>query len=232
MAGAGGGLGRETALLFAREGAAVAVVDRDRAAAEKTAADIAKAGGKAIGLAADVTSDADCARMVANTEQAFGRLCAFQGQMGVDQIRGAVGQEFMRHIQIGRDHVRIEPKAPQGDNGGEARKDGEHGVESHACGDQAHVDLVHAFQNRRHKGPDLAQHGQHRHLRPCDRPSTMASPTSGSSSRIAVSPIHRSKTCPASGGSAKISSGSSNIKIGLGLRWSASWMTILTRCTR
>jgi NAD(P)-dependent dehydrogenase (short-subunit alcohol dehydrogenase family) len=83
ITGAGGGLGRETALLFAREGAAVAVVDRDRAAAEKTAADIAKAGGRAIGLAADVTSDADCARMVADTEQAFGRLQVMFNNAGI-----------------------------------------------------------------------------------------------------------------------------------------------------
>jgi NAD(P)-dependent dehydrogenase (short-subunit alcohol dehydrogenase family) len=83
ITGSGGGLGRETALLFAREGAAVAVVDRDQPAAEKTAADIVKAGGKAIALGADVTRDADCARMVADTEAAFGRLQVMFNNAGI-----------------------------------------------------------------------------------------------------------------------------------------------------
>lgn len=83
ITGAGGGLGRETALLFAREGAALAIVDMDGAAAEKTVADIVGGGGTAIAIAADVTSDADCARMVADTEAAFGRLQVMFNNAGI-----------------------------------------------------------------------------------------------------------------------------------------------------
>ena len=52
------GNGRATALLFAREGARVACVDRSMDAAEETAALIREEGGDAIALAADVTEEA------------------------------------------------------------------------------------------------------------------------------------------------------------------------------
>src|SRR5205807_2651921 len=54
------GNGRATALVFAREGASVALVDRERAAAQETGRDIEAAGGIATVIEADVSVEDDC----------------------------------------------------------------------------------------------------------------------------------------------------------------------------
>src|SRR5512144_187641 len=59
------GNGRAMSLLFAREGAFVAVADRVRASAQETVAQIEQAGGRACAIEADITSEADVARMFA-----------------------------------------------------------------------------------------------------------------------------------------------------------------------
>ena len=58
------GNGRAAALLFAREGAKVLIVDRDLKRAEETVQLIAKEGGSAQACAGDWTSTADCAAYV------------------------------------------------------------------------------------------------------------------------------------------------------------------------
>ena len=65
ITGGAGGIGRESALLFAREGAAIAVVDVDDRGGEETAALVRAAGGRAGYCRADVSLAADCERMVA-----------------------------------------------------------------------------------------------------------------------------------------------------------------------
>lgn len=82
ITGGGSGLGQASAVLFAREGARIVVVDRDAAGAKATAARVAKAGGEALVLVSDVgepgTADRDAAAALAR----FGRidvLCAFAG---------------------------------------------------------------------------------------------------------------------------------------------------------
>jgi meso-butanediol dehydrogenase / (S,S)-butanediol dehydrogenase / diacetyl reductase len=74
VTGAGSGIGRATALEFARRGAAIAVADINRDAAEAVAREIVQAGGRAIAVAADVTSAADIDMMISRTEREFGRL--------------------------------------------------------------------------------------------------------------------------------------------------------------
>jgi 3-oxoacyl-[acyl-carrier protein] reductase len=59
VTGAGGGIGAAVARRLASEGAAVAVVDRDGDSAEAVAGDISRAGGRAVGLTADVSQRAD-----------------------------------------------------------------------------------------------------------------------------------------------------------------------------
>ncbi len=74
ITGAGSGMGKGAAILFAAQGAAVAAVDLDGAAAEQTAAEITANGGKAIALAADVSSSAEVQRMFDQAVARFGRL--------------------------------------------------------------------------------------------------------------------------------------------------------------
>jgi NAD(P)-dependent dehydrogenase (short-subunit alcohol dehydrogenase family) len=74
ITGAGAGIGRETARLFAKEGAAVAVVDRDETTGRETAEIIARDGGRAIAIRADVSQAEDVQRMLQETLAAFGRL--------------------------------------------------------------------------------------------------------------------------------------------------------------
>jgi 3-oxoacyl-[acyl-carrier protein] reductase len=74
VTGAGSGFGRGIATRFAQEGARVVVNDIDRANGEDTIAAIREAGGDARFCAGDVANDADVARLVQFTLEAFGGL--------------------------------------------------------------------------------------------------------------------------------------------------------------
>jgi meso-butanediol dehydrogenase / (S,S)-butanediol dehydrogenase / diacetyl reductase len=74
VTGAGSGIGRATALGFAKLGGAIAIVDINGENAKKVASEVMAAGGKAIAIAADVTRAADIDMMIAKTTAAFGRL--------------------------------------------------------------------------------------------------------------------------------------------------------------
>jgi NAD(P)-dependent dehydrogenase (short-subunit alcohol dehydrogenase family) len=78
ITGGGGGIGRATALAFAREGARVAVADYAAETAAETVAMVNATGGQAITLTGDVTRNRDVKTMLDDTIVAFGRLdCAF-----------------------------------------------------------------------------------------------------------------------------------------------------------
>ena len=74
VTGGGSGIGRASCLLFAEEGARIAVADKRREAAEAVAAECIAKGAEAIAVAGDVSKDADARRMVEETVQKFGRL--------------------------------------------------------------------------------------------------------------------------------------------------------------
>ncbi len=74
VTGGAGGIGRATALAYAREGARVAVADLDGTAAQRVADEVVAAGGQAFGLAVDVSRGDQVAAMVAEVVARFGRL--------------------------------------------------------------------------------------------------------------------------------------------------------------
>jgi NAD(P)-dependent dehydrogenase (short-subunit alcohol dehydrogenase family) len=83
ITGAGSGIGREAALLFAREGATIAVVDVAEEGARETVEMIDKAGGWASFCRADVSSAADCEQMIAFAESELGKLDVLFNNAGI-----------------------------------------------------------------------------------------------------------------------------------------------------
>ena len=77
VTGAGSGIGRETALVFAREGARVCVADWDLESAEETVKRVAAEGFEAFATLTDVSDEESVDRMVTETVSRYGRLdCA------------------------------------------------------------------------------------------------------------------------------------------------------------
>jgi NAD(P)-dependent dehydrogenase (short-subunit alcohol dehydrogenase family) len=91
ITGGGSGIGRTTAVAFAREGARVAVTDANRQGAEETAHAIEAAGGKAIALEADVTDPAAVEAMTQAAVDAYGQLDCALNAAGV----GGEGQSIL-----------------------------------------------------------------------------------------------------------------------------------------
>ena len=83
ITGAGSGIGRESALLFAREGAAVACVDVNEDSARETVELVKKQGGRAGAFRADVSKAADSEAMVAFAETEFGKLDVLFNNAGI-----------------------------------------------------------------------------------------------------------------------------------------------------
>jgi meso-butanediol dehydrogenase / (S,S)-butanediol dehydrogenase / diacetyl reductase len=83
ITGAGMGMGREAAVLFAEEGARVVVADIDGRAAAETVALIDKAGGQGLAVTGDVALEADVKRMVEETVRRFGALHVLYNNAGV-----------------------------------------------------------------------------------------------------------------------------------------------------
>lgn len=90
ITGAGSGIGAATALLFAQEGARVAVVDVREDTAKATAQAIERAGGQALALTADVSRAVDNQAVVDQTLGRWGRLDVFHANAGVPQFPSKV----------------------------------------------------------------------------------------------------------------------------------------------
>jgi len=83
ISGGASGIGRATALLFGREGAAVAVMDRDEVRGAAVVQEIVAAGGRAIFIAGDVTRAEDCRRAVERTVRELGGLEVLFNNAGI-----------------------------------------------------------------------------------------------------------------------------------------------------
>ncbi len=92
-AGDGIGNGRAAAILLARAGARVVVVDRARALAQRTVEMIAAEGGEAIAIAADLTDGRQCRAMVEETVDRLGRLDFLDNNVGIVSTKSVVDEE-------------------------------------------------------------------------------------------------------------------------------------------
>ncbi len=91
VTGSGKGIGKASALAFAREGAGVAVADRSLEDAEQTAAAISAEGGRAVAVACDVTQTDDVRHLGATTVNAFGGVDVLHNNAGVIRYGTVVG---------------------------------------------------------------------------------------------------------------------------------------------
>ena len=85
VTGAAGGIGRATALAFAREGASVVVADVSEQANQETARMIEEAGGRALAIRCDVRRTEDVKAALDKTIETFGRLDFAFNNAGVER---------------------------------------------------------------------------------------------------------------------------------------------------
>lgn len=82
------GNGRATAIVLAREGARLVIVDRDLAAAEETAAIIRAEGGQAVAVSAQVTEEGQVRAAIASCVSSYGRIDILHNNVGASLALG------------------------------------------------------------------------------------------------------------------------------------------------
>ncbi|ERE03827.1 MULTISPECIES: 3-hydroxybutyrate dehydrogenase [Chromobacteriaceae] len=105
ITGAASGIGKEIALVYARAGAAVAIADINLDAARKTADEIASAGGKALGVAMDVTSEDAVNQGTQQVVDAFGHLDILVSNAGIQIVNPIVNYSFADWKKMQAIHV-------------------------------------------------------------------------------------------------------------------------------
>ncbi|MDH3246274.1 MAG: glucose 1-dehydrogenase [Saprospiraceae bacterium] len=98
ITGAGSGIGRESAVLFAKEGANVVVVDLDEQAGKQVADEIRNSEGQALFYRADVSLNEDCKGMIDFTEKSFGALHVLFNNAGIMHHEDGDSQETAESI--------------------------------------------------------------------------------------------------------------------------------------
>ena len=94
ITGAASGIGKEIALVFAREGAKIAIADLNGEAAKSTAAELNKNGAEAIGVAVDVTNEEQVEIAVQSTVEAFGGVDVLISNAGIQIVKPIVDFPF------------------------------------------------------------------------------------------------------------------------------------------
>lgn len=83
VTGAASGLGKATALLLAKAGASIGIIDVNAAGAEATVEDIEKLGGKAVSVIGDITKRANALELFDRTAQKLGRIDGLVNNAGI-----------------------------------------------------------------------------------------------------------------------------------------------------
>ena len=96
ITGSASGIGKEIAIIFAREGAKVAIADLNLEAAEATAREIDPSGKRAIGVAMDVTDEAQVDAGTEKVVAAFGALDVLVSNAGIQIVAPLVDFEFAK----------------------------------------------------------------------------------------------------------------------------------------
>src|SRR5690242_7469600 len=96
ITGAASGIGKEIALVFAREGAKIAIADLNQKAAEATAREFDASGKRAIGVAMDVADEAQVEAGMAQVIKAFGAIDILVSNAGIQIVAPLVDFEFAK----------------------------------------------------------------------------------------------------------------------------------------
>jgi 3-hydroxybutyrate dehydrogenase len=96
VTGAASGIGKEIAVIFAREGAKVAIADLDQKAADATAREIDSTGKRAVGVAMDVANEQQVEDGTAKVVRTFGTIDVLVSNAGIQIVAPVVDFEFAK----------------------------------------------------------------------------------------------------------------------------------------
>lgn len=105
ITGAASGIGKEIAIIFAREGAKVAIADLDQKAADATAREIDSTGNSAVGVAMDVTSEQQVDDATAKVVETFGTVDVLVSNAGIQIVAPVVEFEFAKWKKLMAIHL-------------------------------------------------------------------------------------------------------------------------------
>ena len=105
VTGAASGIGKEIAIIFAREGAKVAIADLDQKAADATAREIDSTGRRAIGVAMDVANEQQVDDGTAKVVETLGSLDVLVSNAGIQIVAPIVDFEFAKWKRLMAIHL-------------------------------------------------------------------------------------------------------------------------------